>query len=181
MRVAPKSAGGTYLAEAQIVDVQIAGMTLLLGPLDPEGDGLLDFYFLGPAAAGSYPVTVTVDGIVVPVSLTLEVGGAADAAQTVIDVQAPNPNNSAAEHQLKVLVTPRDAAGNRLGPKADVQIVYVPDPSTPSLLVRDFVPGGQDDGEFPFVLEKPVGSAAATGVLQIHVDGVLLTSVPYTF
>ncbi|MCZ6598406.1 MAG: hypothetical protein O7B99_12260, partial [Planctomycetota bacterium] len=62
--------------------------------------------------------------------------------------------------------------------------VTIPDPGATAVLVRqDLYPDGQRDGDFPFLVEKPIGTApgGATGMLQILIDGSPLALVPYAF
>ena len=182
--VAPKAAGGVSLGSGDTVDILVGGQSPL-GPVLDLGDGRYRATFAAPALPGAYAVSVLVNGMALPApDPLLEAGGTTVNAQSSFILETPNINTSAAPHQLKLLVNPRDKNGWRLGPDAALSVVPVADPGTAEITVRsDLHPGGQGDGDHVFILEKPstVPPTAVSGTLELWVDGQLQVLIPYTF
>ncbi|MCZ6598405.1 MAG: FG-GAP-like repeat-containing protein [Planctomycetota bacterium] len=179
--IAPKDTGGISLGSGETIGAQIAGVNPITGPID-LGDGRYRYTFPAPATAGFHPITISHNGQTLSVPATIEAGGAFLVSSSELLIQDPNPVHAAAPHQYKVLLTPRDSLGARLGPKAVVTLASNPDPGTGAVVVRqDLYPGGQRDGDFPFILEKLDPATAASGTLDISVEGALVASIPYDF
>ncbi|MEM7308445.1 MAG: VCBS repeat-containing protein [Planctomycetota bacterium] len=178
VQVAPKAKGGVLQRAVGHVQVALGGAP----PIASAQEGALwTFAFAAPDKPGLYPVAVVVDGQVVAAP-DLEVAGVGSAAQTTVYHEEPSHVQAMAPHQLKLKITPRDAAGLRLGPEAQLALVPMPDAGTAEVVLRaDLWPRGQRDGEFVFVLEKPLASEdnAAAGSLQLLVDGEDLGLWPY--
>ena len=181
--VAPKDAAGLSLGPGDTVDVQIAGLTPLAGPTD-LGDGRYHVTFLAPATDGIHPITIVHEGVTLTVLAQIEAGGVASLATSSLLKKTPHINTSAAPHQIKILFTPRDANGVRLGPYGVLEIVPVPDAGTDPVLVRtDLYPVGQLDGDYPAIVEKALTDPATTvsGQLLFSFDGVLQATLFYSY
>ncbi len=181
--VAPKDAAGIALGPGRPLGFAVAGLTPLAGPTD-LGDGRYRATFPAPAAAGAHPIAVTLDDVPLGLGLEVEAAGPPDLAFTQLLVDVPNEALSASPHQLKLKAVPRDVNGFHLGPAADVQIGVSTDPgSAPVALKTGTFPAGQPDGEFVFVLEKPLAfpPVSASGSFTLTVEGVLLSTTPFAF
>ena len=176
--VAPKTDDGLSLGPGLLVNIDVPGATALSGTLD-LGDGRYRATFEAPAVTGLYGVSVSKDGVPLAAGAELEAAGVADPAVTDLHLEPPDPLASANRAQYRLLLTPRDAAGRRLGPMADVEVTAVP--TAGSVSVRgDLYPFGQRDGDFPVLVQKP-DFHSVSGVLEVRVDGQLLGVVPYAF
>jgi len=196
VRIAPKDAAGVSVGSGlPLVLEPLAGEPSLTGTID-LGNGLYEATYAAPRAPGLYPIDLTMGPTSLPAVATIEVGGAPEGVdpngvgtpggpvqQTASDVyiEDPNPVNSATPHQFKVLVTPRDLAGRRLGPRTRVAVEVAADAGTAPVALRRLAP--LDGGEFPLILEKepPPFADPATGTLTIRADGRLVATVPYDF
>ncbi|MEM7305941.1 MAG: FG-GAP-like repeat-containing protein [Planctomycetota bacterium] len=181
--VAPKAPSGVSLGSGKSVAIHVDGLTPLAGPLD-LGDGRYRALFPAPPLAGTYEIEVMYEGVEVAPHGTIEAAGPPAPIVTSYTIEVPHITTSAAPNQLKLKVTPRDAAGRRLGPRADVQLTTVPDPGAAQTTVRaDLFPQGQDDGDFLFIVEKPIVAHPEdeSGLLQLTVDGVDFPPQSYTF
>ncbi len=148
------------------------------------GDGRYVFTFTGPPIATTVVFNVKVDGILTGMNIRVEVGGAVDPGQTSFYAEQPNPIHQAGAHMYKAVLTPRDAAGRRLGPAANLVIDVHSDPGTPELTVRTDLMAPQDDGEFPIILEKDIAftyGPQATGTFDVLVDGVIVHTEAYAY
>ncbi|MEM7310729.1 MAG: FG-GAP-like repeat-containing protein [Planctomycetota bacterium] len=181
--VAPKDANGVSLGSGDTVAIQIAGLAPLSGTAD-LGDGRYSATFPAPATPGVYPIDVAIHGALLSGLAEIEAGGIAVKSSSLLYQEKPYDFHSSAPHQLKLALTPRDATQLRLGPKAELVLTAQPDVGTPPVVVETgFFPEGQRDGQFVYVLSKPVGTPEgdATGRLQLLVDGVDLGFFPYVF
>ena len=182
--VAPKAAGGVSLGSGDTVDILVGGQSPL-GPVLDLGDGRYRATFAAPALPGAYAVSVLVNGMALPApDPLLEAGGTTVTAMSGLHEESPHDPISAAPHQLKMILIPRDIDGNRLGPHVDVDIVVLPDPGTADVTVRtDLFPMGQRDGEHPLVIEKPVTDPPTfvSGKIQVFMDGAPQVLLPYDF
>lgn len=118
--VAPKDANGIGMSE-MTVTIDVPGATPTGAMLD-HGDGRYSRTFTAPATPGIYPAAVTANGFALAPT-PIEVAGAADIDASEIEIEIPFPAQAASPDQLKILFTPRDADGRRLGPKADLRMV----------------------------------------------------------
>ena len=182
--IAPKSASGVSLGPGSSLAVQAGGQQSIAGPTD-LGDGRYVATFGAPSLPAVYPISVAVNGAAVTsLGLRVEVGGAASPSRSEVRVETPIPLNSASPWQLKVLVTPRDSRGRRMGPYTSVNLIPMPDLGSPAVTVRMSSPqASQPDGSFAFIVEKPSTSppTPASGFLQIFIDGVDLPPLGYSF
>jgi len=181
--VAPKDANGISLGAGNAVSV-------ILGANPPAsatdlGNGSYAIAFDAPATAGVHALAVLVNGVPVPgLALNVEAGGITVGAQSGLQKMQPSQTQSAAPHQLKVMLQPRDGNGWRLGPFADVQMVATPDVGSAPVTVRtDLHPVGIRNGEHMFVMEKPLTDppTPAAGMLQFFVDGAMIGQVTYDY
>ena len=238
VHVSPRDPGGVALGAGHAVDVSIPRLTPL-GPVVDHGDGHYSVDYGAPADPGTYRVSVTVDGSGFPNAAAVEVGGDADWSQTAVVLDVPYAHHAASPNQIKLQLTPRDAAGRRLGPGAEVSVAVaglttpaIPanvaasppsssagaqggggpaaapvgrnplggpggsggsgsagpagsgSPSPHALKVLTVAASsGQRDGDFVFVLEKPLEQPEwlPEGVLAVTVDGVQLGSIPFAY
>ena len=175
--VAPKTAFGISLGPGRAVQVLIPGLTPM-APVQDLGDGRYSADFSAPAIPGKQPVLVRVDGMLVHVpGLMAEAGGSLIPAKSVMEKEVPKPAVSAAPHQFKLLLLPRDIDSRRLGPLGNASITVLEDPGTaPITLHPGTYAGGQPDGEYLWILEKPITTppAVAKGQIHIHFDGSLV-------
>lgn len=182
--VAPKDAGGRSLGAGHAVEVEVVGHQSSTLATD-LGDGRYVLDVAAPASSGSYRIDVNVDGFLAVGIDTLEVGGAADPAQTELYLEVPDIISQAGAHQFKFSVTPRDDAGVRLGPGAQVAVVLTPDAGSIAahVLRADLHPAGRPKGEHFFVIEKSAVELMkpASGTAQVTVDGAWVADVPYDF
>ncbi len=91
------------------------------------GNGLYRATFTAPLAPGSYDIDISVQGLPLD-GPVMEVAGACDGAVSDLLFFSPLPAQSATPNQLKLLFTPRDAQGRRLGPLADVELILASAP-----------------------------------------------------
>jgi len=127
--VAPKDSRTVSIGTGHDVVVQVVGVGLQTAT--DLGDGRYLATFLPAATPATRAVNVTVQGLPLT-STTVEFSGPVSAAQTSVDVFTPLPAQSATPHQMKVVVTPRDAGGRLIGPNADVRLRLSEGPSSPS-------------------------------------------------
>ncbi|MEM7310730.1 MAG: VCBS repeat-containing protein [Planctomycetota bacterium] len=182
VHVVPKATGGMRQQALQSVSLTVAGQTPLFSTA--LTDGFVAYTFEAPNLAGDYPIEVTLDGALLAGAPKIEVAGPASKGQTEVQLEQPLLAQSAAPHQLKLKLTPRDDQERRLGPGAVLDLSAIPAAGTVPVTLRgDLFSRGQDDGDFVFVLEKPLGTpdGDATGDLQLVVDGVDLGLFPYAF
>ncbi|MEM7305276.1 MAG: CRTAC1 family protein [Planctomycetota bacterium] len=180
--IAPKTADGILVGRGKVVDFDIPGFTVLQDVVDRE-DGSYAVLLQAPADAGSYSFDVLVDGVPAGGG-SIEAGGIANPVSSDLEREGPVPAQSAAPYRFKLHLTPRDDAGNRLGPRAVVTLEVLEDPGSEPVLQRtDLWPLGQRDGQFLFVLEKPKSAPedSATGFLRFTIDGTLFPDIPYSF
>ena len=182
VQVAPKAAGGFRQAGARHVTVVIQGLTAI-SETEPE-PGLFIHRFRAPDTPGLYPIQVAVEGLPLASDLSIEAAGLLDKEVSDLLEQHPILVQSAGPNQLKLVFTPRDSQGYRLGPGTALDLIPIPDKGTVDVAVRtDLISVGQPDGDFVFVVEKPLGTpdGAATGKFDLYSDGLLAGSIPYTF
>lgn len=181
VEVAPRTAQGIGLGTGLTVAGDLGGVAPLTGTLD-LGDGRYELLFAAPPQTGIHALSVSVGGSPVPASLLIEAAGSADFAATGISSEDTTSVNSPWIDRVKLAITPRDGAGLRLGPAADVELVPIPDAGTAALAVHTNTNKPQVDGDFIFVADKAPGSSgAASGVFELRVDGGLLGTIPYAF
>jgi hypothetical protein len=181
--VTPRDARGQLPAGVGTVQVQ-GGAALPLSSLTAVGDGSFRATFPAPVAAGIYPLTVFVDGLDCGTKATLHVGGTAFSNNTLIYQEVPAAAWALMPHQQKMLVTPRDLLGRRLGPECQVSMtIILGQNSVPVTNVTSPHIAGRVDGDFLFVIEKPVGSPAnsANGILGFTIDGTVMYSKSFSF
>ena len=181
--IAPKDANGISLGPGDTVSVQISGLTPLTATTG-LGDGRYHTTFGAPATPGLHPITVTVNGQPAASGLQIEAGGAAVNSMTDVHQEKPFADLSAAPHQMKIQLTPRDENGFRLGPAELITVLPVAGAGTPTITWRDdLFPSGQRDGDYPIILEKPITDppTQVVGTLQIFFGPTLQATLPYAF
>ncbi len=180
VEVAPRDAAGTLLGPGRAVTLAVRGASPPVAAAD-LGDGRYAATFAAPAAPGVYPIDAAADGVALPGLDAIEAAGAAAVARSTFYLEVPDPGIALDLDLMQLLVTPRDAAGRRLGPDAEVRLRVKPDPGTAAVAVRaDLLPAAQDDGDHAFVLQKAEQQAAA-GTITAFVDGVFVRKHRYRF
>jgi hypothetical protein len=182
VRVTPRDAGGR-LVPATNVTVS-SGTAVPLTSLTPQGDGSFAATIAAPTAQGSHALAVTVDGVALGTLATLESAGTALGATSLFYDEVPNPNFAMTPHQYKFLVTPRDLFGRKIGPGATLSLVINPGIGSQTVTqASGLVPSNRVNGDYLFVLEKPVGAAVNTafGTVDVLVNGVLLFTKTFSF
>ncbi len=182
LRVVPRDASGALLGAGHAVDVSIPGIATHAALAD-LGDGRYAASFAAPASAGELPVEVFVDGAALGVAGSVEAAGPVAPAASAVYWETPDPGVAMNRHRLPLLVTPRDAAGRRLGPGAKVTVTVFPQPGSGAVDVLDLGPRAQADGEHVFVLERAEGDrpGSARGTFHVAVDGTSLGHWAYAF
>ena len=180
IQVAPKTADGISLGAGNQVSVELAGVSAT--SIFDMGDGRYEALFTAPATEGEYNVDVSINGNSVVTGATLEAGGMIAPKSTVLK-QEPLPLISAAPELVKLLFTPRDSHGRRLGPFINISAVVFEDDGTAAVTVQHISSVGQPDGEYLIILEKPVEDPppVATGTVHLLVDGVFFGATSYSF
>ncbi|MEM7307137.1 MAG: FG-GAP-like repeat-containing protein [Planctomycetota bacterium] len=181
--LAPKDANGISLGAGDTISISVPGLAPVGGVVD-HADGRYSATFPAPATAGVLPIGVTINGAGVPLGLQIEAGGVAINSQTILQIEEPYENISAAPHQLKIQITPRDMNQLRTGPAPSLSVVPMPDVGTDSVVWRsDVFPQGQRDGDYVIVVEKPLTDPPTyvSGVLQLFFDGAPQANIPYDF
>jgi hypothetical protein len=178
----PRDALGTLLGAGHDVTAEVPGV-IPATVLADRGDGSYAATFSAPNELGEHKFDVSVDGTLLANEADIEVAGAADPATSVVYVETPNPNVALNPSQLRMLVTPKDAAGMRLGWGADVTLAIVPGPSSKPVQQKLLGPNEQADGDVWFVIERPPGSPvnSAFGTFEVIVDGIGLGPVEFVF
>ena len=138
----PKDVNGLLSGPGLDINLFAVPALTALGPVVDEGDGRYTREFAAPpgSALGRFFATSSGDGIG---SAPFEVGAGISGAMSELDVQETLPPQAASPHQIKVVVTPRDAQGRRLGPNAKLKLkVHV----APPLQVPGASGGGASGG-----------------------------------
>ncbi len=184
MTVVPRDAQGTLLGKGHRVAVEIPGVIprTLLTDL---GDGRYRGDFTSPAGmTGFFSIHAIVDQVTLVDVGMLEVAGSVSGPQSIVYSENPNLTIALNSNQLKVLFTPRDVFGARLGSQSTVTLAITPNPgSQPVVLVGGLGDNSREDGAYYFVLEKPLGTPvnSATGSYVIRLDGVAVKTQVYSF
>lgn len=180
VQVVPRDDRGRPLGAG--LDLELKSELGLYGPLTDLGDGRYAGQLRATKNPGSVPILLRVNGMPVDTQQELEIAGLAT-DKTTVELELPHALIASRPHEAKLLVTPRDAAGRRLGPGALVELIVVPDPgSEPTECLGDRRKI-QADGDFTFVLARAKGSAlkSAHGDLLVVVDGLVSLTTRYEF
>jgi hypothetical protein len=131
-----------------------------------------------------YAVDLDVEAALLAGAGALLAAGPADSSMTGVYLEDPDPGIAASPHELRVRITPRDAVGVALGPRAVVELGLRSDPgSEPVWVLGAGAFAAQRDGDFLFVVLRDSEAApdSATGTIDVVVAGRTLATVPYAF
>jgi len=187
-RVTPRDAAGVVIGPGLPVFTAIFGAGgLPITPLIDMGDGSYEVLLPAPAMSGALPVSfaVIVAGQVTlldPLTI-LESALAPSATKTEYYEEIPNVNFAASPNQLKLRVTPRDAAGARVGSQGLGSLTLAPSVGSVTVLERTELRRAHADGSFDFGLERAPGTPpfSGAGTLTFSLDGAAVISKPYSF
>lgn len=119
--IVPCDSQGVAIGAGMTVSYELPGEGVFAAT--DQGDGSYTVDLSAPAAPGLYAPIVFADGVAL-VAPDLQVSdGVADASRTEVLELPPIPIQAASPDVVRVLVTPRDAAGRLLGGQHDVQLV----------------------------------------------------------
>lgn len=153
--VVPRDDAGMAIGSGQPMLLSMPGCAPL-GAVVDHGDGRYTRRFQAPTTAGVYASAVQLGGWPLATSASLDAAGV-PAQATEVMLQLPNVTQSASDNEVRLCVTPRDAAGLRLGPGADVQVIVRTSPTDPESMPGSYTPA--------FGGRKPVTPATGGGAL----------------
>jgi len=117
----PKDLNGLVSGPGLGIDIfTVPALAPLTGVTD-HGDGTYTRRFAAPPAAVLGRAFVTSSGTALG-SAPFEAGVSVSALTTDMDIQETLPPQASSPHQIKIVVTPRDADGRKLGPDADLKL-----------------------------------------------------------
>ncbi|QDU68237.1 FG-GAP repeat protein [Planctomycetes bacterium Pla86] len=120
----PRDTHGVTLGAGRAVDIDLPGF-LAMGPVADLGDGRYQRAFCAPAVPGIITSAMQIDGVAQTTPPRVDVAGPATAAKSDVELFVPLKPQAAEPRQIKVKITPRDAAGRRLGSGASVEAKLV--------------------------------------------------------
>lgn len=125
--VAPKDALGMTIGAGLPIQIDLPSANALGSTVD-LGDGRYSREFLAPSTAGFSLAQIANGPMVLPSTVGIESAGTADGFSSEIMQFVPVPLQASSPDEIRVMLTPRDSGGRRLGPAAKVTIELFPTP-----------------------------------------------------
>jgi hypothetical protein len=186
--VTPRDASGAVIGPGLGAFMMISGPGgFPITPMVDLGNGSYELQLPAPTAVGKLAMRfgIVAGGVVTVLDAKtfIESAGPATGTDSLFYEEVPHFEFASTPNQLKVRVSPRDAAGLRLGTGGVGTLSFMPAVGSVAVIERTDLAAVHADGTYDFVLERPPGTPnfSGAGTLTFLLDGVAVFSQPYSF